>query len=208
MSSVFSLRHGLLLLAAVTVAACGGDAADRDLAAMPQDTFIKPMVREPLTEADLAGTAMAELSLELPWTGNRVSRDAAAGAPAVSIRSADVVGHEGFDRVTFTTEDPLPALGYEIRFAAAGESLVCGTGTHEVGAAGGLVVTLAPAAAADDNERWVPTGLRAIASSRMSRAGLLCDEDGTVTWLAELAQGDQIRVLELRDPGRIVVDVR
>jgi hypothetical protein len=207
MSPVLRPRSGLLLLTSALLVSCGGDAGDRDLAAMPQDTFIKPIVREPLTEADLAGTAMAELALEMPWTRNKVSRDAAPGSPPTAVRSAELQGHDGFDRVTFTTGDALSNTGYEIRLAGEGETVACGSESHGV-ATGALVVTLSPARAGDEAERWIRFGLTATSATRMSRAGLLCDEGGAVTWVAELAQGDQVRVLELREPGRIVVDVR
>ena len=208
MQSVPSLRLSLLTVTALLVA-CGGDGGPNgELAAMPQDTFIKPIVREPLGDADMAGLTMTELALELPWTRNKVSRDPAAGAPAASLRSAEMAGHEGFDRVTFTTDDALPATGYEIRIAEAGATAACGSESHELAAPRTLVVTFHPARAGDGSETWIAPGVRNTSATRMGRAGLLCDGGDTVVWVAELEQGDQVRVLELRDPGRIAVDVR
>lgn len=175
---------------------------------MAQDTLIKPMEREPLTEADLGGIDMASLALELPWSANKVSRDAAAGAPAANLRSAEVAGHDGYDRVTFTLDDALPVTGYQIAFAEAGATVACGADSHTLEAPRTLVVTFNPARAGADGERWIATGVARTGATRMARAGLLCDDGATVVWTAELDQGEQVRVLELREPGRVVVDLR
>ncbi|HSW28840.1 MAG TPA: hypothetical protein VLH75_05005 [Longimicrobiales bacterium] len=196
-----------LLLVAVALAACGGS-READTASMPVDTLIKPMEREPLTEADLAGFTLAELVLELPWTTNQVGRAAAGGAPASSIRGAEVGGHEGFDRVVFLLDDDEPVPGYDIAIAAAGASLPCGEGGYELTAARSLVVSFRPARLAPDDVTGSPAGIRSTGASRMARAGVACDTGDAVVWVAELPQGDQMRVLELRDPSRIAVDVR
>lgn len=208
-SRALPARAAVLLASLALVGACGGsESPERATAAMPQDTFIKPIEREPLTEADMVGFAMIHLALEVPWTRNNISRDAAIGAPPVALGTVEVGGHEGFDRVTFATDGPLPNSGYEIRLAAAGDTVRCGTESHAMTAERTLVVTFSPATVGAADGARVPSGVRNAGAPRMARAGLLCDVDGTVTWVAELAQGDQMRVLELRDPGRIVVDVR
>jgi len=202
-------RTGLALLSAtLLLSACGGSGDGGDAQAeMPQDTLIKPVEREPLTEADMAGLDMAQLALELPWTTNKVSRDAAAGAPAAHLRGAEASGHDGFDRVTFTLDDAFPVTGYEIAFAEAGATVSCGAESHTLEGRA-LVVTFGPARAGADGERWIPLGVQRTSASRMARAGLLCDDGSTVAWVAELAAGEQVRVLELREPGRVAVDVR
>jgi hypothetical protein len=207
MSPARTARACLLLVVVATLAACGGS-SDGKSASMPVDTFIKSPEREPLTEADLAGIALTELSLELPWTQNKVTRDAAPGAPAASIKSADVVGHETFDRVTFLLDASLPVPGYEITVAAVGSPLTCGSRPLELSAGQTLVVRFAPARASAEGETWLPVRMDNTAASRMTRAGVACDDGTTVVWVAELAQGDEVRVLELREPSRIAVDVR
>ena len=207
MSPVSTARAGLLLVVVATLAACGGS-SDGESASMPADTFIKTPGREPLTEADLAGIAPTELALELPWTQNKVIRDAVPGAPAASIQGAEVVGHETFDRVTFLLDASLPMPGYEISLAAAGSPLTCGAQPLELTAGRTLVVRFAPARASADGETWLPARMGNTTASRMTRAGVACDDSGTVVWLAELAEGDQVRILELREPSRIAVDVR
>jgi len=119
-----------------------------------------------------------------------------------------VAGHEGFDRVTFALDDSLTVPGYHMVLAEAGTTLACGSETREVTAPRSLVVTFTSAHAGAGGETWIPVQVGRTTAPRMSRAGVLCDQDGTVIWVAELAQGDQIRVLELRNPNRIAVDVR
>ena len=201
------LVRSSLLVVAVALTACGGS-QEADTASLPGDTLIKPMVREPLTEADLVGFTLAELALELPWTTNQVGRAAAAGAPASSIRGAEVAGHDGFDRVTFLLDDTEPVPGYDIAIAAAGTPTPCGDGGYELTAARSLVVSFRPAKLAPDDVRGSPVGIRGTAASRMTRAGVACDAGDAVVWVAELSRGDQMRVLELRGPSRVAVDIR
>jgi hypothetical protein len=196
-----------LLVFALALAGCGGP-RDADTASVPGDTLIKPMEREPLTEADLAGLTVAELALELPWTTNTVVRAAVQGAPASSIRGAEVGGHDGFDRVIFLLDDAQPMPGYEIAISAAGTPTPCGDGGYELTAPRSLVVSFRPARLVADGETGRPAGIRGTAASRMGRAGVACDIGDAVVWVAELTQGEQVRVLELRGPNRIAVDVR
>ena len=206
MHPVRTFRSSLLVLA-VALAACGGREGEQ-AASMPGDTLIKPLEREPLTEADLAGLTLAELVLELPWTTNQVARGAAPGAPPSSVRGADVTGNPGFDRVTFLLDDAQPVPGYEIALSAAGTPTPCGSGGYELTAARSLVVSFRPARLAADGGTASPVGIRGTEASRMARAGVACDAGDAVVWVAELSQGDQVRVLELRGPSRIAVDVR
>lgn len=206
MTTMPAVRACFALLSAALLTGCGGPETTPDAAAaMPQDTFIKPIEREPLTEADLVGFEMTQLALELPWTRNKVSRDAAAGAPATAFLEAEITGHEGFDRVTFTLDDVMANVGYEIRFAAAGERIPCGTAGHDLTGTNHLVVAFTPARA---DGSGVSTGTRSTGASRLARAGVVCAEGDALVWIAELGAGDQVRVLELRDPARIAVDVR
>ncbi len=207
MSPVRAARSVLLLVVLAALSACGGS-SEGDSASMTADTFIKTPEREPLTEADLAGIAPTELALELPWTQNQVIRNAAPGAPAASIQGAEVVGHETFDRVTFLLDSILPVPGYEISLASGGSPLTCGSRPLELTAAQTLVVRFAPARASAEGETWLPVRIDNTTASRMTRAGVACDDGTTVVWLAELAQGDEVRILELREPNRIAVDVR
>jgi len=192
-----------VMLAATAVAACGGT-SDGDAESMPSDTFIKPLAREPLTEADLAGIPLSELALEVPWTANRITRDAAAGASAASVGVVDVVAHEAFDRATFLLDEGPPAPGYGIAIADGPATVPCGDGDRNLAAPRSLIVTFSPAQAPADGESWTPVA----SATRMVRSGVVCDDGTSVVWAAELARGAEVRVLELRGPSRVLVDVR
>lgn len=207
MSAARPARASILLATLVLLPACAAERSGDGDGSMVQDTFIKPIEREPLTAADLAGMDLAQVAVELPWTRNRMTRDPVEGAPPADVRSADVEGHESFDRVTFQLDDALPMPGYEVTLADSGAAVACGSATRTLDARS-LVATFRPARGGNGDERWIRAGVGATGASRMGRAGVLCDEAGTVTWIAEITGGDQVRVLELRGPSRIAVDVR
>jgi hypothetical protein len=198
-------RFSLLVLVA-TLAACGGS-GETESASLPVDTLIKPMEREPLTEVDLAGVTLAELALELPWTTNTVGRSPADGAPASTVQAAEVTGHEGFDRVTFLLDDAQPLPGYDIAVLPAGAATPCEAG-YQLTAAHNLVVAFRPARSGVESDVRLPLGPHRTGASRMTRAGVACEAGETLVWVAELAQEAQVRILELRGPSRIAVDVR
>ncbi len=198
-------RCSLLALVAA-LAACGGS-GEADSASLPVDTLIKPMEREPLTEVDLAGVTLAELALELPWTTNTVGRSPAEGAPPSIIQAAEVAGHEGFDRVTFLLDDAQPIPGYDIAVLPAGAATPCEAG-FQLTASHNLVVAFRPARSGVESDVRLPLGPHRTGASRMTRAGVACEAEETLVWVAELAQEAQVRILELRDPSRIAVDVR
>lgn len=209
MTSFRPSRLPFLAAVLALAAACGGEGSRPEAATdLPQDTFIRPVEREPLTEADLAGMSMSELAVELPWTRNIMGRDPVPGAQPAHVLGAQVAAHERFDRVVFLLDDTLPPPGYQIYLAEAGASLACGGRTEELKAPRTLVVTFTSARTGTGGESSLPLRVSSTSAPRIPRAGVVCDEGGTVAWIAELAQADQLRVLELRGPSRIAVDVR
>ena len=205
-TSMRPIPSGLLVLA-LSLAACGGS-READVASMPADTLIKPMAREPLTEVDLEGLSLADLALELPWTTNSVGRGAVEGAPAGTIHRAEVTGHAGFDRVVFLLDDAQPTPGYDIAVAPAGAPIACEGGSYQLTAEHSLVVTFRPARSGVESDVRLPLGVHRTGASRMGRAGVACEGGDVLVWVAELDGGDQVRILELRNPSRIAVDVR
>ena len=117
------------------------------------------------------------------------------------------MGHETFDRVLFLLDDSLPAPGYEILIADAGVTVTCGDGNHDLSARS-LLVTFSPARASGAGETRIPVAMSGTSATRMARAGVVCDDGARVVWAAELTQGAQVRLLELRGPSRVAVDVR
>ena len=204
--------RSLLVAPLLTIVACGGEETAREAAPQvpPEDTQYTPIAREPLTESDLLGLAMIDLSVELPWTTNRVRRGPVEQAARASLRAAEVSGHEAFDRVLFRFTDSTPFPGYEISLADSAISIPCGDNgaPYELAGERAIVIRFTPARASEGDETFVSTGLRRVSQARFQETGLVCEDERTVAWVATLAAGDQVRVLELRSPNRLAVDVR
>jgi hypothetical protein len=204
--------RSLLLASLLVIVACGGEATTREDAPQvpPQDTQYTPIPREPLTESDLAGLAMTDLSIELSWTTNRVRRGPVEHAARASLQAAEVSAHDDFDRVLFRFTDSTPFPGYEISLADSAFSVPCGDNgaPYEFTGERAILIRLTPARASEGDETFVSAGVRPVSQTRFQEAGLVCEDERTVTWVATLAAGDQVRVLELRSPNRLAVDVR
>ena len=80
------LSRSKLAVVVLAASACGGGEAPVDADAIAIDTtIITNIPREPLTEGDLMGMELVNLSVELPWTENRVSRDPGPAATSDSV---------------------------------------------------------------------------------------------------------------------------
>ncbi|HKJ02434.1 MAG TPA: hypothetical protein VJ997_08265 [Longimicrobiales bacterium] len=177
---------------------------------MAADSTVKPIARAPLTESDLMDLAMADVSVELPWTRNRVVRDPAPSQGPGWLESAEVSDGDGFTRASLTFSDIAFFPGYAIDFVDAGTGISCGGQEKPLGLSGqrALVIHLQPANAHDEKGVRVPVRTRSLATERFTEGGVVCDLDNNVVWTAGLNSGDQVRVLELRNPNRLVVDIR
>lgn len=172
-----------------------------------RDTAVPPIERQPLTEADRVGLEPMNLSVELPWTGNQVSKDPAEAAPRATLLSLETLSTEGFDRAVFTFGGNAPFPGYRVRRVAAGAEPACAEALeapaegHEL-----LEITLRPVYA--DREAATDTGLEPLGQSRFGDAGVACSDGDAVIWVARVPESEAVRVLELREPERLVVDLR
>ena len=177
---------------------------------MAVDSTVRPVERQPLTEADLMGLAMADLSLELPWTQNRVSRDPAPSQGPGWLESVETSSGEGFARVLFAFDEIAFFPGYEVDFLDAGAEVPCGEEGKAMSLSGdrALVIRLKPANAHDLEEVRVRVRTSALSPEQFTEGGLVCDLNDNVVWATGLNSGDQVRVLELRNPMRLVVDIR
>jgi hypothetical protein len=227
----FPLSRALLLLAALACAACGGGGGDTSLRdaldALPQDTGSDvPAPAE--VDTTPPGSASAPVLFPeprdtAPWIPEReMEMPAAAGpgewtvgivaserptAPMATLRSVRAARHPEYDRVVleFAGEE-LP--GYHLEYVDR-PIRECGSGeTVEVAGDAWLSVRLSPAQAHDDRGR--PTVRER--TIRPSVANILelrrvCDFEGQVEWIVGVRSPGRYRVLELFDPGRIVVDV-
>lgn len=212
MTSIRLFPRLLPLAAAMVLAACAGDAAPSadGEAAMAVDSTIRQVERQPLTESDLMGVALADLALELPWTQNRVSRDPAPSQGPGWLEAVETTSGEGFARVLFTFSDIAFFPGYEVDFVDAGVEVPCGEEGKPLALSGdrALVIRLKPANAHDLEKVRVPVRTRSLSPEQFTEGGLVCDLNDNVVWAAGLNSGDHVRVLEFRNPHRLAVDIR
>ncbi len=200
----------------LTVAACGGkdsgNAAKQSAADSAAGPASAPVIQhQQLSDSDLAGLDAANLSIDLPWTGRSVRRAPSPAAAWATLNRVDVSGHTGFDRVTFTFDGGTPFPGYNVKLSKAGETLSC-DGKEQPSKLSGdvlLIVELDPARASRGGKSLVPVRTHTVrGQQRIVQAGLTCDAADQVTWAAGLSQGSEVRIIELRKPQRLVVDVR
>lgn len=163
----------------------------------PRDT--KPWVPEPKARPGLTAGLGS-------WTAGRVE-SARPRAEMATLAAVRVAGHPEYDRVVMEFSGALP--GYRVEYVDRPVRR-CGSGEAvEVAGEGWLRVHLEPARAHDDAGRATirQRDLRP-ALPLLRQATLICDFEGQVEWVLGLAAPNQFRVLELRDPARLVVDVQ
>jgi len=216
------------LLALVLAAFACGEADVPEAATesniIPSDSLIVANApREPLTEDDLLDASLADLRVELPWTGNVITRDPGALSAHSFINAIDVSSHDGFDRIEFQLARETPFPGYSIRIIDGGTVQACPEEgavdeaaeavveeVEMIGEEGErlLVVTFQPARAEMEGRTGPRFGIRGLGHTRLQEGGVLCQGTRAVTWVSTLAEGEQLRVLEFRNPLRLFVDVR
>lgn len=141
------------------------------------------------------------------WTAGvrRSERPYAGVATQSSIRTAR---HDGFDRIVLEFRgDSLP--GWLVEYVDR-PIIQCGSGDAvPVDGDGWLQIRVTPARAHDDNGRATITSRRSdVALPTLQELVLTCDFEAHLEWVAGVRSPRRFRVLELRDPSRLVVDIR
>jgi len=216
-SAALRRRSCLLLLAALALPAlaCGGsdEGTSAQAEAPMRDTTAPPIERQPLDEVDRIGANPFNLAVELPWTTNVASRDPEPAAAQAGLTQLETFSTDDFDRVVFTFVDHAPFPGYRVHLADS-TSVACGTdgGGETVSLEGeaqqALVVRIRPARNQAGGAAAVPTGQATLGQSLFVEGGLVCTQDRALVWASSIAEGTEIRILELREPNRLVVDLR
>lgn len=163
----------------------------------------------PLTEAELMGIPRNEVVLAVPWSRSPVSRDPAPAAPRATLVSLDVLSGEGFDRAVFELRDDTPFPGYRIVWNEAATS-VCGEeAAPDLGPSPVLLIQFKPSTARDNSGRSFVAqsdllpDLPAVATARQ-----ICDDSDHLVWALGATDSTTFRVVELRRPQRLLVDLR
>lgn len=194
----------------VVAAACGGgEAAPEPPAIDPNVPQAGPPLEIPeLTDAELMGASRAQIVLNLPWSDRVFAKDPAPGAPRATLRAFAVEDGPGFDRASFTFGTDAPFPGYRVVWNDA-RTATCGGEPGTLSSETTLLVSFEPATARDDDggssvaERSLRPGLPAITS-----AAEICDSTSRLTWALAATDSARVRVVELRDPARLLVDVQ
>jgi hypothetical protein len=140
------------------------------------------------------------------WTAGivDVARD---DAPAAVLRDVRTGVHDGFVRVVFAFDARVP--GYHVEYVDR-PVYHCASG-EPVPIAGDawLAVRFRIAAAhTEAGEATVAERDRRLDGPLLRQLTLTCDFEGDVTWVLGLSSPNRYRLAELRDPPRLVLDVR
>jgi hypothetical protein len=125
----------------------------------------------------------------------------------VTLRSVRAARNEGFDRVVFEF-DGAQVPGYQLEYVDK-PIVKCGSGNEtEVAGQGWLQVTLTPTQAHEGGQVTIAERERKAALPVIQELEQTCDFEGEVTWVLGNAKPNKYRVMELREPTRLVVDVQ
>ncbi len=162
---------------------------------------------DPTLEPANGGDQPPENPKNREWTAGNMELKRHPGA-SVTLRSVRAGQHADFDRVVFEFEGAqLP--GYQLAYVDK-PIILCGSGDPTpVAGQGWLQVRLTPARGHNDQgqatvaERELKPNLPVI--QELERT---CDFEGEVTWVLGNKKPNKYRVMELREPTRLVVDVQ
>ncbi|AKI99842.1 hypothetical protein ATI61_104733 [Archangium gephyra] len=204
------------LAACLTAAACKKEEAPPTPppAAEPTPSAAQPPDAGPVTDTDAGTTttppgsqaAQQEDPKNREWTAGLVDVKRSGFAP-VTLREARTARNEGFDRLVLQFDgDQLP--GYHIEYVDK-PVIKCGSGDPtEVAGQGWLQVRVQPAQAHEGTQVTVAERERKPALPVLQELEMTCDFEGEVTWVLGVKSPHKYRVMELREPTRLVVDVQ
>jgi hypothetical protein len=182
----------------------GGPEAGAVDSAAPADTLAE--FPEPASGSGATDSAPPPPRADSGWS---VGVQRGAGSDRVAIqRGVRVARNEGFDRIVIDLgPDALP--GWHVEYVDT-PVRQCGSGEAvELGGDAWLAIRLEPAQVHDDAGRATVLE-RALqpALPNLLELRLICDFEAHVEWVAGLRSPQPVRVLRLREPSRLVIDVR
>jgi hypothetical protein len=201
--SVMNRSHAsrlAVLTTALLFGACGGDEAPAT-GEQPDAPQNEGLV---LDSADFAGIEAANVTFNLHWTQGAVNRDPERLAPPVNeVQEVTTLEGEDYDRVIFHLgEGSIP--GYSLTWVEE-PAVHCESG-EAIQIAGErrlllrlTAATALPSALGPQDPRY--ENLQAFASTCVR-------EGGALEWQLGVREQAQVRVIEVRNPRRLVVDVR
>ena len=185
-------------------------------AAQPAEPAAPPAPTEPSggtntpPAAEPAPAPTGGLAAEDPknreWTAATVKLERASLKP-VTLRSVREGRNEGFDRVVFEFAGA-QVPGYHLEYVDKPVTHCASGNEIPLAGQGFLQVRLTPAQAHEGGTVTVAERERKPALPVIQELKLTCDFEGEVTWVLGNASPKKFRVMELREPTRLVVDVQ
>ena len=140
------------------------------------------------------------------WTTGIAERKSQAGAAV--LRAVRAGRQEGFDRIVFEFGGDA-APGYHVSYIDR-PVRACGSGeVVPMPGDGWLEIRMQPAQAhTDAGQPTVTERTRTLDLPNLRRLTMTCDFEADVTWVGGVLSPNDFRVLSLRNPARLVVDIR
>lgn len=139
------------------------------------------------------------------WTASAVSRPGDSVATLQAVRAAR---HDGFERIVFEFgAGPLP--GYRVEYVDR-PIRQCGSGeTVALPGDAWLSVRLEPARAhTEAGQPTVRERQQVLNYEIIKQLNIICDFEAIVEWVVAVGSPNRYRVLELKAPTRLVIDIR
>lgn len=196
----------LLAPVALSLGACGGSDEPR---AQLSEEDIRPAARDSLSMADLGGLEAGEILLSIPWTTGSIDRPVQDGAGRSGTTRYSLTQQDGFDRLLleFSEEGEFP--GYGIEYADEWPTL-CTSGARTLAdGRAHLLVAVGPVRvrSPDGSPTFDTSNQAALPFANVSGIEVVCLENNRLDWVLGVSRIQPFRVLELRGPRRLVVDV-
>ena len=139
------------------------------------------------------------------WAAGLVAKP---GSEMVTLMAVRTASHDEFERIVFAFE-PQRLPGYRIEYVDR-PVRQCGSGeVVELPGDAWLSIRLEPAQAhTDQGAATVTERSRTLDYQNIKALRQICDFEGQVEWIVAVASPTHYRTLELREPARLVVDVR
>lgn len=197
-------RLGACLLAAALIACSKGEKAPEPEAATPAE----PIAYQPLTDAELLGMKREQVTLTMPWANWVVSRDPAPNSAKATLNAVETKGGATFDRTVFEFGADTDFPGYRVSWDDAANATCAAEKAPDLGKGRTLVLRFQPASARTvTNQKTIAEPSRRPGLPTVATARMLCDDGGKVVWALGTTDSTAVRLLELRDPPRLAVDV-
>jgi hypothetical protein len=139
------------------------------------------------------------------WTAGLTAKPGDSMTTVLEVRTAT---HEAYERIVFGF-GPERIPGFKVEYVDR-PVRQCGSGdVVPLPGDAWLSIQLEPAQAhTDEGKPTIAERSRALNYPNLKMLKLICDFEGQVEWIAAVASPNQYRTLELREPARLVVDIR